>query len=310
MIPARRKANRFIVSCRVANCAVAVLLAGASAARCAVTTAADPMYPPFPNVFTTDPLAVTNANRGITADRNLRQTFKNPTTIDVGQIVLGFDVNTPAGGMIIDFYEVDDVNAAMWSPGTLVHTITLPDLTVATSQRLGITLTDADIFELPARFAGTTGYGIELSNADVTTTIGTWIHTLDGIDHYPDGVFYTETGEISGSDPTRDVGVALLSANAPPVTPGDVDGDTDVDLVDLDIIAANFRLNVSLRSMGDLTGDGFVDVLDFRDWKANYPGATPAFGGNNPGVPEPATLMSAFFALVAAGLLSRRRTTG
>jgi hypothetical protein len=258
-------------------------------------------------VFTTDPSIVTNANRGITADRNLRQTFKNPTTIDVGQIVLGFDVNLPAGGMIIDFYEVDDVLAATWTPGALVHTISIPDLTVNTSQRLGITLTDADIFELPARFAGTTGYGIELSNFNLTDTIGTWIHTNDGIDHYAGGVFYIETGEISGTDPTRDVGVSLLATNAPPATPGDVDGDTDVDLEDLNIIAANFRQTVATRTMGDLTGDRFVDVLDFRNWKANYPGAFPGLGANWPNVPEPATLLSALTALAAAS--SWRRTS-
>jgi hypothetical protein len=277
-----------------------MLLLGSSSARSAITITADPGYPPFPSVFTTDPSLVANGNRGITADRNLRQTLKNPATIDVGQIVLGFDVNLPAGGMIIEFYQVDDVNAAMWTPGALVHTISIPDLTVNTSQRLGITLTDADVFELPARFAGTTGYGIELSNFNVTDTIGTWFHTNDSIDHYPDGVFYIETGGLSGSDPLRDVGVALLAANAPPATPGDVDGDTDVDLEDLNIIAANFRQAVATRTMGDLTGDRFVDVLDFRNWKSNYPGAFPGSGANWPHVPEPATLLSALFAVVAA----------
>jgi hypothetical protein len=305
MIPLRREVNRLSLLCRVAAGAVAILLVSCSAARCAITVTADPFYPDFPDVFTTDPSAVNNGNRGITADRNLRQTFKNLTAIDVGQIVLSFDVNTAAGGMVIDFYEVDDVLATMWTPGPLVHTITIPDLTVTSSQRLGITLTDADVFGLPARFAGTTGYGIELSNFDLATTIGTWIHTNDNIDHYPDGVFYIESGGLSGSDPLRDVGVALLDVNAPPATPGDVDGDTDVDIGDLEIIAANFRQSVSLRALGDLTGDGFVDVLDFRNWKSNYPGAFPGSGANWPIVPEPATLLSALTALAAASSLRR-----
>jgi hypothetical protein len=297
------------LSCALFPSAMLILLVGGSWARSAVTITADPQYPNFPNVFTTDPLLVTNGNRGITADRNLRQTFKNPTTIDVGEIVLGFDVNTPTGGMVIDFYEVDDVLAAAWTPGALVHTISIPDLTVATNQRLGITLTEADVFELPARFADTTGYGIELSNFDVATTIGTWAHTLDGIDHYPDGAFYTETGELSGADPLRDVGVALRAANAPPVTPGDVNGDMNVNIADVEIIAANFRQNASLRSMGDLTGNGFVDLLDFRNWKANFPGAFPASasGSSSPAVPEPATVFAAIVGLLGITRQRRRR---
>jgi hypothetical protein len=252
---------------------------------------------------------VTNGNRGITADRNLRQTFKNPTTIDVGEIVLGFDVNTPAGGMVIDFYEVDDVLAPTWTPGALVHTITIPDLSVATNQRLGITLTGADVFALPARSAGTTGYGIELSNFDAATTIGTWAHTFDAIDHYPNGVFYIESGELSGADPLRDVGLALRAANAPPATPGDVNGDTNVNVADVEIIAANFRLNASLRSMGDLTGNGFVDLLDFRNWKSNFPGAFPASasGSSSPAVPEPATVLGAIVGLLGITWQRRRR---
>jgi hypothetical protein len=289
--------------------AILILLIGRSLAQSAVTITADPQYPNFPNVFTTDPLLVTNGNRGITADRNLRQTFKNPTTIDVGEIVLGFDVNTPAGGMIIDFYEVDDVLAPTWTPGALVHTITIPDLTVATNQRLGITLTGADVFALPARSAGTTGYGIELSNFDAATTIGTWAHTFDAIDHYPNGVFYIESGELSGADPLRDVGLALRAANAPPATPGDVNGDTNVNVADVEIIAANFRLNASLRSMGDLTGNGFVDLLDFRNWKSNFPGAFPASasGSSSPAVPEPATVLGAIVGLLGISWQRRRR---
>jgi hypothetical protein len=304
---ARRSSGRGKVSCTLFPSAILILLVGGSVARSAVTITADPQYPNFPNVFTTDPLLVTNGNRGITADRNLRQTFKNPTTIDVGEVVLGFDVNTPAGGMVIDFYEVDDVLAPTWTPGALVHSITIPDLTVATNQRLGITLTDADVFELPARSAGTSGYGIELSNFDAATTIGTWAHTFDATDHYPDGAFYVETGELSGADPVRDVGVALRAANAPPATPGDVNGDMNVNIADVEVIAANFRQNASLRSMGDLTGNGFVDLLDFRNWKSNFPGAfpAPASGASSPAVPEPGTVLGAIVGLL--GIIWQRR---
>ena len=121
MNPFRREANRLSLLCRAAAGAIAILLLGNTSARCAITVTADPFYPDFPDVFTTDPSAVNNGNRGITADRNLRQTFKNPTTIDIGHIVLSFDVNAAAGGMVIDFYEVDDVLGVLPSSGGHLH---------------------------------------------------------------------------------------------------------------------------------------------------------------------------------------------
>lgn len=287
-----------------------VLLAGGSVGWSAVTLTADPDYPDFPDVFTTDPLLVTNASRNIAADRNLRQTFKNADTFDVGQIVLGIGIAAPAGGLVVDIYEVDDVLAAAWTPGTLVHTLSIPT-TINTNDRIGITLTESDVFTLPARFDGTTGYGLEVSNADATTNIGPWVHTFDGVDHYPDGVFYVESGEPSGgAGSTRDVGLSLLAVGAGPATPGDVDGDGDVDLDDLDIIAANFRQGAAQRAMGDLTGDAQVDLFDFRAWRAEYPGALPAGFQLGVTAPEPGASLLSFIALCLSGSTSRRRGRG
>ena len=63
---------------------------------------------------------------------------------------------------------------------------------------------------------------------------------------------------------------------APPLGPGDVDGINGVTLADFEIIRQNFLTSVTQRTEGDLTGDGFVDFDDFRQWKQNYPSATAA----------------------------------
>ncbi|MCA9242055.1 MAG: hypothetical protein KDA37_17715, partial [Planctomycetales bacterium] len=97
---------------------------------------------------------------------------------------------------------------------------------------------------------------------------------------------------------------------------GDVDGDGDVDafetdndmISDLDIIAANFRQGGAVRSTGDLTGDGVVDLSDFRVWKANYPGAFPQFLFGGQEAPEPTAVPLAALTLGAAmGLTGRLR---
>jgi hypothetical protein len=61
--------------------------------------------------------------------------------------------------------------------------------------------------------------------------------------------------------------------------------------------------------MGDLTGNGFVDLLDFRNWKSNFPGAflPSASGSSIPAVPEPATVLGAIAGLLGIARRRRRR---
>jgi hypothetical protein len=282
---------------RIMAGAVAALLFVASGAPAAVMVAGDPAtnYGTDPNIFTVDPFApeVTGiADRGITQDRRLRQTFKNPTTFNVGEIIVSFDVTgAPEVGLGLRVYEVDDVNAGSWTAGTLIKEITVFDTLPASDMNMSFALTGGDVFSLPARFAGTTGYGIEISTplADPTSgNPGTLHYTnVSGMDFYLDGRHYNEGG---GGVSTRDIGLSFLASDEVACDPGDVNCMDGVDLIDLEIIAAHFRQGGS-RDDGDLTGNGFIDFDDFGQWKEHYTG--PALGADAfefLTVPEPVSI--------------------
>lgn len=77
------------------------------------------------------------------------------------------------------------------------------------------------------------------------------------------------------------------------LVPGDTDGDGVAEPSDLTPIRTNYRATVTARTLGDLTGNGFVDFADFRQWKT----AILSGGGSLAGldlsfaaVPEPSTV--------------------
>jgi hypothetical protein len=86
------------------------------------------------------------------------------------------------------------------------------------------------------------------------------------------------------------------------VVPGDVNGVGGVTLADYEVIRANYRTNVTSRTEGDLNADGFVDIQDFREWKANVPAAIAA----GVTIPEPSSGLIAMGGLAIAW--ARRRT--
>jgi hypothetical protein len=82
--------------------------------------------------------------------------------------------------------------------------------------------------------------------------------------------------------------------------PGDVNGVGGVTIDDYNIIKANYGTNVTMRILGDLNQDRVVNVLDFREWKANVPPAVSA----GLTVPEPG---GGLLALSGLAIGSRRR---
>lgn len=307
----------------------AILLGIASSAPAAVTVSVDPVdrFGATPAIFTVDPFTAvpelaSRANRGITEDRRLRQTFKNASTFNVGEINISFDVSggaTPGindTGLRLAIYQVDDVLASAWLPGALVREITIqPGVLVANSEILRLSLTGGDVFALLQRTAGATGYGVEISTRLAESTDGNpgvlWFTNQDGtpspvMDYYAGGRYYVEGG---ASNSFRDVGLSLVASTEVACDPGDVNCAGGVTLDDLAIIGAHFRQSGG-RELGDLTGNGFIDFDDFEQWKQNFPGAFPGSGsladffGH---VPEPTSAVLCFSGLLGLSTMARRR---
>jgi hypothetical protein len=267
-------------------------------------------------VFTVDPEATAApAARNLAADRMLRQTFQVGETFFVGGIMLSFGSGGQDAGVNIAFYEVEDVNADAWAPvGNPLKRLTIPvgfDIPISTAtNRMLFTLTGSDSFTLPAILTETGGYGIELSTGDGVTNMGPLRHSntdggaAENADDYLFGKFYTESGGQSGPG-GRDLGLALIATDIAPPGPGDVDENFVVDLADLEIIRMHRREAVAGRPDGDLTGDGFVDVDDFREWKDNY--TPPAGTAANIAIPEPASAGLAMSVLLLALTAAARR---
>lgn len=291
-----------------------------TAAKAAVTASGDPAdrYGATPNVFTVDPrdanVVTANANRGIANTRKLRQTFKNPSTFNVGQINLSFDVTGGSSvgsvndtGLKLAFFEVEDVLSSNWTPGTLIKEVTIqPGTMPGADQVFRVDLTGGDVFELLQRNTGAQGYGLEISTPNALSSDGNpgllyFSNVSTPVDYYADGRYYTEAGTASNS--WRDVGLSLIASTEVACDPGDVNCDMTVDEIDLGIIADHFRQSGG-RELGDLSGNGFIDFDDFGLWKTNYTG--PALGAGAfsfLSVPEPSSVV--MLLMGAIGLLPR-----
>ena len=317
---------RSAMNCRTGLALVSAILVftASTTTMAAISLTADPPAPGFPEIHVVDSSVFGNIIHTLTEDRQIRQTFQNPSQIDIGEIIMSLNLNgtdgtanegAGEGGLIIDIYTVEDVNAADWPSATPsaspIKTWTIPQTTSIpeTNGRLSVEFTGADIFSLAARDTGTQGYGIEISNVDGVTNMGGWhVTPADEVDRYTQGVFFREDalgGTVSRD--YRDAGLSIFAVGASAPVPGDVTGDNLVGTDDFDIITQNFRTVVGSRTLGDLTGDGNVNFDDFREWKDNAPASVLAAVGVA-SVPEPTSLGLLMSSCGLAFLARRRRT--
>ncbi|MCO6047460.1 PEP-CTERM sorting domain-containing protein [Aeoliella sp. ICT_H6.2] len=89
------------------------------------------------------------------------------------------------------------------------------------------------------------------------------------------------------------------------IVTGDVDGG-GVSLSDFEIIRDNLGKNVNARSLGDLTGNGKVELDDFQQWLEVAPAAMRAEALASFSVPEPSSVLLVG-AAVAVAFWGRRR---
>jgi hypothetical protein len=288
--------------------AILIVLICASLSQAAVSVQADEAYPAGAEVFTADPQLASPANRALSTTRRLRQSFQTASTFDVKKIVLSLGASSSAGGLLINLFEVENVNAGTFAAGNLIRTITIPvgELPLSTVTT-GITLTDSDIFSLPQRNSGTTGYAIELAQVDTANgSTGSFWHTNSGTNLYAAGRYFIENGTVPSN--VRDFGVALSSIGQV-LLPGDTDGSGVVELADFTPIRTNYLQTVTERIQGDLNGDKIVSFADFRQWKTAYlasgAGSLDGIDLSFVSVPEPSTALLASITVI--GMFSTRR---
>ena len=121
----------------------------------------------------------------------------------------------------------------------------------------------------------------------------------------------TGVGFIGSFVQQSTVHIDFVDIGIPPV-PGDVDGNRIVDINDYNTIRDHFGMNVAGRTLGDVTGDGVVNLADFAQWKGNFP--FPGSGSSSLGngvVPEPtsAFLMALSLPLGWVMLRLRKKTS-
>ena len=104
----------------------------------------------------------------------------------------------------------------------------------------------------------------------------------------------TITGSVSA---TAGVGSDVILTVTAVAGPGDATGEGDVDIVDLDIVGANWGKSDMSWDEGSFDGDGAVDIVDLDILGANWGSSAP--------IPEPATM--ALLAMGAVAVLRKRR---
>jgi hypothetical protein len=111
-------------------------------------------------------------------------------------------------------------------------------------------------------------------------------------------------------DNVRVVTGADFTNSGVPQIPGDVNGDGFALIDDFNIIKDNFRKSPRSRSQGDLTSDGLVSLVDFKQWKGAFTGGGGSLNGVDLGflqsVPEPSAALMVILGAIGSMVVRRR----
>lgn len=196
----------------VTAAATAILFASSDVTAATVSTSV--AWPSSPDAETVDVLNLASINgRGISSNRKIRQTFQTDSAFDVGSFIFAINGWNGGNGMTIKVFEVSNITAGSWSPGSQVgDTITATGGgTVTGDSNVRVDLSGSDQITLTQRNTGSEGYGIELESIG-STTAGVWRHAFDGTDHAV-GRYYDENN--NGQPLNRDMGLAITAVPEP-----------------------------------------------------------------------------------------------
>ncbi len=120
-------------------------------------------------------------------------------------------------------------------------------------------------------------------------------------------MYWGDTDGSSGDDGVQPAPLLTLDFGGLVIPPGDFDMDGNVTTLDFDIMKANwFTTGNDLNKNGEVTGDGIVDLRDFKEFKDNlFPGPASALGSAS-AVPEPGSV-ALLLAAAPTWLAIRRR---
>jgi hypothetical protein len=120
--------------------------------------------------------------------------------------------------------------------------------------------------------------------------------------------FDTTSREFDGTVTESWAGIDNVLLQITGVTAGDLNGDGLVNSADYAFVRNNQQTAKLYKAEGELTGDGFVDLEDFRAFKDLFAAGAGAGGGSlGASVPEPSSLLTIVAAAVGIGLATRRR---
>jgi hypothetical protein len=185
------------------------------------------------------------------------------SVISFNQMLMGWDEDADTWSTLFGPLQTDDVQAKSEPSGTIA----------------------------PANFENRFGF------ADVTTSIQAWAAGEPNFGWLVTSNVGDGFDILSSEGTPEENRPKLVIDFTPPQMDPDFDGDGDVDADDFQILSGNMYAHLDGTDVsfedGDIDFDQDIDLVDFRQFKAQFPGAVAAAQG----VPEPGTL-----GLLAAGL--------